>query len=368
MVRSIQELASPYVRELVPYSPGKPIEEVERELGVKGSVKLASNENPLGPSPLALQAIRNALGEINRYPDGGGYYLRRALARKFDLVMGYFILGNGSNELIELAARCFLTAGDEAIIADPAFVVYKSVAQMTGSRQILVPLRDYRHDLEEMAKRVTSKTKMIFVGNPNNPTGTSVEPGEIEAFMTEVPEDIIVLFDEAYYEYMPEDLQPNTIRYVAEGRYVLTLRTFSKIYGLAGLRVGYGMAPPPLVELLNRAREPFNVNSLAQAGALAALDDANHLATSRRLNEIGKRYLYEQLSMLGLSFIPTAANFLLVDVGGDGGAIAQALMRKGVIVRPMGMYGLSRHLRVTIGTPQENERFIRALQEVLAES
>jgi len=365
MGRPIEELASPYLKDLTPYSPGKPIEEVERELGVKDAVKLASNENPLGPSPLALQAVRNAMGGINRYPDGGGYYLRQALARKFDLDMECFILGNGSNELIELAARCFLTPEDEAIIADPAFVVYKSVVQMTGGRQILVPLRDYRHDLEEMAKRITPKTKMIFVGNPNNPTGTAVTPREIETFMEKVPDEVIVLFDEAYYEYMPEDLRPDTIRYVTEGRYVLTLRTFSKIYGLAGLRVGYGVAPPPLIGLLNRAREPFNVNSLAQVGALAALEDVNHLAASRQLNEIGKQYFYDQLAALGLSFIPTAANFLLVNVGGDGKAIAQALMRKGVIVRPMGMYGLPQHLRVTIGTPRENERFISALREIL---
>lgn len=366
MPRSIEELASPYLKEIRPYSPGKPVEEVERELGIKGAVKLASNENPLGPSPLALQAIRAALEGIHRYPDGGGYCLKRALSRKFDLDPDHFILGNGSNELIELCARCFLNPDDEAIIADPAFIVYKTVTQVIGGKPILVPLKDFQHDLPEMARRIGPKTKLVFVGNPNNPTGTCVTPQEIGTFMASVPPEVIVLFDEAYFEYLPAELRPETIRYVVEGRFVLLLRTFSKIYGLAGLRIGYGIAPPDLIEVMNRARQPFNVNALAQVGALAALDDDAHVAMARRLNEAGKRYLYGKLEEMGIAYVPTFANFILVDVGRSGEEIAQALMRKGVIIRPMGPYHLPTHLRVTIGTPQENERFISAMREVLS--
>ncbi|MFN3476292.1 MAG: histidinol-phosphate transaminase [Candidatus Methylomirabilales bacterium] len=366
MAKSIEELASPYLREIRPYSPGKPIEEVERELGITGAVKLASNENPLGPSPLALQAIRNALEGIHRYPDGGGYYLKQALSEKFGLDPDHFILGNGSNELIELCARCFLREDDEAIMADPAFIVYQTVTHVIGARPILVPLKDFQHDLEEMARRISPKTKLIFVGNPNNPTGTCVTPEEIDRFMASVPPDVIVLFDEAYFEYLPVELQPETIRYVLEGRYVLLLRTFSKIYGLAGLRIGYGIAPPSLIEVMNRARQPFNVNALAQVGALAALNDDAHVAMARRLNEAGKRYLYGQLEEMRVAYVPTFANFILIDVGQNGEEVAQALMRRGIIVRPMDPYHLPTHLRVTIGTPQENERFIDALLEVLS--
>lgn len=365
MPRSIEEMASPYLKEIRPYSPGKPVEEVERELGITGAVKLASNENPLGPSPLALQAIRSALEGIHRYPDGGGYYLKQALSEKFGLSPDHFILGNGSNELIELCARCFLSPDDEAITAEPAFIVYQTVTRVIGARPLLVPLKDFQHDLKEMARRIGPKTKLIFVGNPNNPTGTCVTPEEIDTFMASVPPGVIVLFDEAYFEYLPPELQPETIRYVVEGRYVLLLRTFSKIYGLAGLRIGYGIAPPPLIEVMNRARQPFNVNALAQVAALAALNDDAHVAMSKRLNEAGKRYLYEKLEEMGIPYVPTFANFILIDVGRDGETVAQALMRKGVIVRPMGPYHLLTHLRVTIGTPQENERFISALKEVL---
>jgi histidinol-phosphate aminotransferase len=366
MTREPETLASPWVRGLIPYSPGKPVEEVERELGIADAVKLASNENPLGPSPKAVDAIAAALKNVHRYPDGGGYYLKQRLARQFGLTPDHFILGNGTNELLELVARVFLVPGDEAVYAHPAFVVYDMVVQVTGARKVRVPLRNYVHDLEAMAEAVTPRTKMIFVGNPNNPTGTWVPPQAIADFMGRVPADVIVVFDEAYSEYLPPDLRPDTVRAVREGRPVLVLRTFSKIYGLAGLRIGYGIATPAMNEVLNRVRQPFNTNDLAQRAALAALDDEEHVERCRRVNEEGKQYLAAELAALGAKVVPTAANFFLVDVGRSGPAVAEALLRKGIIVRPVAGAGLPRHLRITIGTPTENRRLVTALKAVLA--
>ena len=366
MRRDLEALASPCVRGLVPYSPGKPVEEVERELGVQDAVKLASNENPLGPSPRAVDAIAAALKNLHRYPDGGGFYLKERLARKFGLTPDHFTLGNGTNELLELVARVFLVPGDEAIYAHPAFVVYDMVVQVTGARKVRVPLKDYTHDLEAMAAALTPRTKMIFVANPNNPTGTCVPPTAITAFMARVPEGVFVIFDDAYYEYLPPEMQPDTVRYVREGRLAVVLRTFSKIYGLAGLRIGYGITPPAVSEILNRVRQPFNTNDLAQRAALAALDDDQHVERCRRVNEEGKRYLAGELQALGVVVVPTAANFFLIDVGRDGPRVAEALLRKGVIVRPVAGAGLRTHLRVTIGTPTENRQFVAALRAVLA--
>lgn len=361
----IEELASPYIRSLTPSNFDKPVKEVERELGEGDVVNLASNENPLGPSPLALMAIQAALQGINRYPDGGGHALKRALAERFDLDPAHFLLGNGSCELIDLAARCFLGPQDEAIIADPAFMVYRRVTKATGARLVLVPLKGYQHDLEEMGRRITDHTKMIFIGNPNNPTGTCIPPREIEAFLDRVPEKVILLFDEAYHEYMPEEVKPNLLQEVRQGRLILVLRTFSKIHGLAGLRIGYGMAPPVLVQLLDRVRQPFNVNRLAQVAALAALHDTDHLRLSKQLNEAGKKTLYRGFQNLGLPFVPTSANFILVDVGKDAVQVAEALLKKGVMIHPMVRYGLKTHIRVTIGTPSENDQFIQALRDTL---
>jgi len=361
----IEELASPYIRNLTPSNLGKPVEEIKKESRGGGLVKLASNENPLGPSPLAITAIQSALRGINRYPDGGGHALKRALAERFNLDPAHFLLGNGSCELIDLAARCFLGPQDEAIIADPAFMVYRRAARATGARLVLVPLKEYRHDLDEMARRITDRTKMIFIGNPNNPTGTCVPPQEIKAFLDRVPEKVILLFDEAYYEYMPEEVRPDLLQAIRRGRLILVLRTFSKIHGLAGLRIGYGMAPPALVQFLDRIRQPFNVNGLAQVAALAALHDTDHLCLSRQLNEAGKRMLYKGFQNLGLFFVPTSANFILVDVGKDAVQVAEALLKKGVMIHPMARYGLKTHLRVTIGMPSENDQFIQALRDTL---
>ena len=366
MRREPEALASPYVKGLVPYSPGKPVEEVERELGVPDAVKLASNENPLGPSPKAVDAIAAALKNLHRYPDGGGYYLKARLARKFDLTPDHFILGNGTNELLELVARVFLVPGDEAIYAHPAFVVYDMVVQVTGARKVRIPLKGHTHDLEAMAAAISSRTKMVFLGNPNNPTGTCVAPADLARFVARVPPDVIIVFDEAYYEYLPADLQPDTARYVREGRPVVVLRPFSKIYGLAGLRIGYGITTPGMNEVLNRVRQPFNTSDLAQRAALAALDDDEHVERCRRVNEEGKRYLATALRALGVAVVPTAANFFLVDVGRNGPAVAESLLRKGVIVRPMAGAALPTYLRITIGTPTENRKLVAALGGVLS--
>jgi histidinol-phosphate aminotransferase len=365
LTRSLDDLASPYLRGLIPYSPGKPIEEVERELGIRESVKLASNENPLGPSPMALQALRDALPGIHRYPDGGGHHLRHALAGHWQVSPDQIILGNGSNELLELAGRCFLLPGDEAVYAEQAFIVYDMVAQVTGARKVMVGLKDFTHDLDGLRAAISPRTKLVFVGNPNNPTGTAVPAQALEAFLESVPPEVLVVLDEAYYEFLPPDLTPDALRFVRDGRLILVLRTFSKIYGLAGLRIGYGMGPPALIALLNRAREPFNTSSLAQAGATAALGDVAHVARTRAVTEAGRKSLSEGCRTLGLTVVPSVANFLLVDVGRPAPATADALLRHGVIVRPMVGYGFATHLRISIGTPQENERCLAALKAVL---
>jgi histidinol-phosphate aminotransferase len=358
-------LASPYLSGLIPYSPGKPVEEVEREFGISNSVKLASNENPLGPSPKALQAIVGALPGLHRYPDGGGYALRHALARHWDVPADWLVLGNGSNELLELVGRSFLMPGDEVLYAKQAFVVYDMVAQVTGATKVAVPLKEFAHDLPAMRAAITPKTKLIFLANPNNPTGTCVDPRALEAFLAVVPPDVVVVLDEAYYEYAPPECRPDAVQFVRSGRWLLILRTFSKIYGLAGLRLGYGIGPAPLVALLNKVREPFNTNSLAQVAAAAALGDTEHVAASRAANDAGRAFLVDQLGRMKLSVIPSAANFVLVDVGRPGAEVTEALLRRGVIVRPVAGYGFPMHLRITVGTAQENETCVAALKAVL---
>ncbi|MFQ5881288.1 MAG: histidinol-phosphate transaminase [Candidatus Methylomirabilales bacterium] len=361
-------MVQPQVLGLVPYSPGRPIEEVERELGLDEVAKLASNENPLGPSPLALQAIREALQGLHRYPDGGCYSLRHGLSRRLGVRPEELCFGNGSNELLELTARAFLGPEDEVVIAHPAFIVYRHVCQAVGCQIREVPLKDFTHDLPGMLRAVTSRTKLVLLGNPNNPTGTCVSPTELEDFLKELPGHVILVVDEAYREYLPKYLQSDLLRHIREGRYLLTARTFSKVYGLAGLRIGYGIAPAEMVEMLNRVRQPFNVNTLAQRAALAALEDTAHLEETLRITEAGRRSLESRLKELGLSYVPSVANFIVVDVGTDGAMIAQALLRKGVIVRSMEGYDLRTYIRVTVGTPRENVRVIRALAEVLGET
>lgn len=357
----MRRLTSDNILGLMPYSPGKPVEELERELGITGSIKLASNENPLGPSPRALAAISGELGKLNRYPDGAGFYLKQALSAKHDWPIEGIILGNGSNEILEILVRTFLLPGEEAIYAEPSFVVYKMAAQAADRTGIAVPLKDGRHDLMAMADRMTSRTKLIFIANPNNPTGTMNTAVEMDALMERVPDDVIVVVDEAYYEYVTDRDYPDTMRYLRDGRRIIILRTFSKIYGLAGLRIGYGFASPEMVDLMNRVRQPFNTNSLAQAAALAALGDTEHVKESVRVNEEGKRYLYGEFDRLGVGYLPTQANFIYMDLGRDAREVYERLLREGVIVRPMG----PTVIRVTVGLKDENGRFIKALGGIL---
>ncbi len=357
----MRQLTSEDIRTLTPYAPGKPVEELERELGITGSIKLASNENPLGPSPKAVEAVRSCLANLNRYPDGAGYYLKEALSRKLGYPHEGILLGNGSNEILEIIVRTFMLRGEEAIMAEPSFVVYKMATQAGGFGRVIVPLKDGRYDLEAMVEKITEKTKIIFIANPNNPTGTMNTAPEMDALMAKVPDDVIVAVDEAYFEYVTAADYPDSMKYVRAGRKVIVLRTFSKAYGLAGLRIGYAMATPELVDLMNRVRAPFNTSSPAQAAAVAALSDTEHVERSVRLNDEGKKYLSKELDRLGVSYLPTQANFIYMDMRSDARAIYDKLLRLGVIVRPMG----PTQIRVTIGLKTENERFIDALRRIL---
>jgi histidinol-phosphate aminotransferase len=353
-----------YIRTLVPYAPGKPIEEVERELGISHSIKLASNENPLGPAPKAMEALRFRLGELHLYPDGDCFYLKRRLAQSLGVSPEQLIFGNGSNEIIELAARTFLRVGDEAVMARQAFVVYKLLVQALGGVSREVPLRDFTHDLEALAEAVSARTRIVFLANPNNPTGTIYRRAAWERFLERLPEEVLLIADEAYFEYVSDPEFPNSLRYHDRGKTILTLRTFSKIYGLAGLRIGYGVAPKEVIDLMHRVRQPFNVNAAAQWAAVAALDDQEHLRKSREINRAGMEFLAGEFARLGLRYVPSHANFILVNVG-NGNDIYQRLLSQGVIVRPVGVYEFPEHLRVTVGTMAENRRFVEALENTL---
>ncbi|MBE9536223.1 MAG: histidinol-phosphate transaminase [Proteobacteria bacterium] len=356
-----------YVRELIPYPPGKPIEEVEREYGIADSVKLASNECPIGPSPKGVEAARKALSKLNIYPDGSGYYLKKHLSEKLGMSDENFILGNGSNEIIELIIRTFIKEGDEAVMGDPAFVVYQLITKGAGGKALAVPLLDYTHDLKAMAAAVTERTKIVFVANPNNPTGTIVDRKEMETFFEAVPDDVLMVFDEAYFEYASgSDEYQDAMAYIESRPNVIVLRTFSKAYGLAGLRVGYGIASPGLISMLERVRQPFNVNSPALAAAVAALDDEEHLNRALEVNREGMAWLEGELEKAGFEVVKSFANFILFDARMNAAELYEALLRKGVIVRPMGAYGMEEHIRVTVGLPEENTRFIEALNQAAA--
>ena len=352
----------PGVDTIQPYQGGKPIEEVQRELGITDIIKLASNENPLGPSPLAVQAIAESAAQVHLYPDGNAYSLKRGLAAQIGVSPEHLILGNGSNDVLQLVAEAYLAPGDEVIYAAGAFVVYSLVTKLCGATGVVVPMVNDTHDLPAMASAITDKTKVIFVANPNNPTGTMVTADETAAFMAQVPEDVLVVFDEAYYEYVARSDYPQTLPYVLEGRNFVITRTFSKIYGLAGLRIGYGIAPPGLVETLNRVRQPFNCSLVGQAAACAALKDTAHVKESQKSNAAGKAFLYKAFDDMELRYIKTEGNFIMLHVEPSGAEITDALLKRGVIVRPMAGYGYPNAVRVTIGTQQENERFIKALR------
>ena len=353
-----------YIRSLIPYEPGKPIEEVEREYGIANSVKLASNENPLGPSPKAVAALRARMEQLHLYPDGDCFYLKQNLARKLGVAPETLIFGNGSNEIIELAARTFLRPGDEAVMAAQAFVVYQLIVQTVGAASRVAPLKDFTHDLPALAEAVTPRTRMIFLANPNNPTGTIYRRQEWERFLSKVSRDVLLIVDEAYFEYVQDPEYPDSLRYHGAGHALLTLRTFSKLYGLAGLRIGYGIGSKEIISLMQRVRQPFNVNAPAQWAALAALDDAEHVQRSLQVNREGLRFLAGEFGRLGLEFVPSQANFILVRVG-RGQEVFQQLLEQGVIVRPMGGYRFPEHVRVTVGTMEENRQFIAALEKVI---
>ncbi len=358
--------APEYVRAIAPYQPGKPVSELERELGIRDIIKLASNENPLGASPKALEAMQAALREVARYPDGNGFELKAAIARRYGVGAEQIVLGNGSNDVLELAARVFLRPGAAAVYSRHAFAVYPLVTQAMGALGIEAPARDYGHDLKAMLGAITPQTRIVFIANPNNPTGTLLAPGEVHAFLRAAPREVLVVLDEAYTEYLPQALRGDSVAWLSEFPNLVVTRTFSKAYGLAGLRVGFALAQPGVADLMNRVRQPFNVNSVAQAAAVAALDDEAYVERSRRLNDEGMAVITGGLKKLGLEFIPSRGNFVSFRVG-DAPRAYRRLLELGVIVRPIGAYAMPQHLRVSIGLPQENRRFLDALEQVVRE-
>jgi histidinol-phosphate aminotransferase len=351
----------PDIRSLSPYIPGKPIEELQRELGLARVIKLGSNENPLGPSPKAMAALAGANETLHRYPDGSAYQLRQAIADRWKVAREQVILGNGSDEILGLLARTFLSPGDEAVMADHTFVIYRMEVTAAHGKPVVVPLVNWTHDLEAMAGAISPRTRLLFICNPNNPTGTVVSTEAVDRLMARVPHEVIVVFDEAYFEYVRDPRFPDTVAYVKEGRNAVVLRTFSKIYGLAGLRVGYGITTPEINDFLDRVRPPFNANSLAQRAALAALGDDDHVAKSRAVNTAGMEQVGNGLRALGLTVIPSEANFLFFDVKRDGRQVFESLLREGIIVRHID----GTMLRVTIGQSDENSAFLQALKKVL---
>ena len=358
------QAANPYIYKIKPYIPGKPIDEVRRELGLKSVIKLASNENPYPPSPKVLAAIGKAAREVNRYPDGGCFQLRRALARKLNVDDDQLIFGNGSDEIIVLAVKAFAAKGDEVIIAKPSFLVYEIASTLSGARLHQVPLKDFRYDLQTMKTKVNKRTKIIFIGNPDNPAGTYITTAQAEDFLRSVPKSTLVFFDEAYFEFVHAKDYPDTISLMKKYPNVITARTFSKIYGLAGLRVGYGVASREIIGILDRLREPFNVNSIAQAAAVAALADETYYRKIAKEIEGQKQYLYRSLESIGVSYETSFTNFISVHVGGDSTKVAGALLKKGVIIRDMAAWGLKGYIRVSIGSASENKRFIKTLKAV----
>ena len=362
----LSDLAPANVRAIAPYQPGKPIAELAREFGLAESniVKLASNENPLGVSPKAQQAINAALGELALYPDGNGFVLKEAIALKFGVKHEQIVLGNGSNDVLELAARAFLQPGTAAIYSQYAFAVYPLVTQATGATGITTPALNFGHDLLAMQQAITPETRVIFIANPNNPTGTLLDKVQLHGFLRTVPKHVLVVLDEAYDEYLPDALKAESIGWLAEFDNLIVTRTFSKAYGLAGLRVGFALGHPDVIDLMNRVRQPFNVNTLALVAAAASLDDDDFVSRTRQLNDDGMAQLTEGLKALGLDYIPSYGNFVCVRVG-QAVAVYQALLKQGVIVRPVAGYGMPEYLRVSIGSQEQNARFLGAQSKCL---
>lgn len=371
MAADIASLAAPGVRAIAPYQPGKPVEELERELGIARAVKLASNENPLGPSPLALAAARAALDGIALYPDGNGFTLKRKLSTRLNVPMECITLGNGSSDILDFAVRAFVTAEHDVVFSEHAFAIYPILAQAAGARAVVAAAKRRGNDLAALRQAIGSKTRLVFIANPNNPTGTWLTRVELEGFLRALPSHVVTVIDEAYFEYasyppMGARDYPNALGWIGKFPNLIVARTFSKAYGLAGLRVGYGVSSPAVADLLNRVRPPFNVNSVALAAATAALDDIPHLTKTLETAVQGMRQLVAGFAELGLGHIPSVGNFVCVDVGRPAAPVYEALLRAGVIVRPVANYGMPNHLRVTIGSPEENRKLLTALATVLA--
>jgi histidinol-phosphate aminotransferase len=364
-MNAFTEITAPGISELKPYVPGKPLSELERELGITQSIKLASNENPLGASPRVADAILAALPEIARYPDGGGFELRGGLSGKHNIDAACITLGNGSNDVLDMVARVFLSPGTESLFSQYAFAVYPICSQAAGAELVVAPAREYGHDLQAMRQRVGPRTRVVWIANPNNPTGTWLADDELYAFIADLPGNVIVVLDEAYTEYVAHDDYPDGTRWLHEFPNLIVTRTFSKAYGLASLRVGYALSHPDVADLLNRVRQPFNVNSLAQVAALAALQDQAFIERTIELNRAGMSQLVQGVEQLGLGYIPSAGNFVTVDFARDAASIDQALLQRGCITRPLANYGMPNHLRLTIGCEEENARLLASLREVL---
>ena len=358
-----------HIQDIKPYEPGKPIKELQREYGIRNVIKLASNENPLGPSGKAISAMRKAIREVHLYPEGSCHYLVTRLSKELDLDPAHLIFGNGSNEIIELLARGFLSEGDEVISSEMTFLVYPILSQVCGAKFKAVPMKDYRYDLDGILKAITPKTKLIFIANPNNPTGTYVTSGEVEDFLSKVPDHVVVCFDEAYVDFVDAADFPKMLTYVKAGRTnVVILRTFSKAYGLAGLRIGYGAASKEMIQYLHKVRQPFNVNSVAQAAVVAALDDSFFLWRTKWLVVRGRKFFCRKLKQLGLEYLPSQANFILIHMKTDGQEVYQYLLRQGMIVRPMNSYKLPDWIRVTIGRRSQNVQLIKLLKSYLSKN
>lgn len=365
---SLCDLAPQYIRGIAPYQPGKPISDLAREMGVPADeiIKLASNENPLGVSPRALAAIENVFLELSRYPDGNGYALKTALAERLGVQQEQIVLGNGSNDILEMAARAFLAPGGSAVYSQYAFAVYPLAVQAVGARGIEVPADDYGHDLTAMLEAIEDDTRIVFIANPNNPTGTLLSTDAVKRFLDEVPREVLVVLDEAYYEYLPASVRSDSVSWLARHPNLIVTRTFSKAYGLAGLRVGYGLTSDEVADMLNRVRQPFNVNSLAQAAAMAAMEDEAFLDHCLDINEAGMDQMADGFKRLGVEYIPSHANFICCRVG-NATAMYRSLLKQGVIVRPVANYGMPEHLRISVGLKSENERFLQALEKGLEE-
>lgn len=361
----MKQIAKKRIFEVEPYRPGKPIEEVQRELKLKKVIKLASNESPYGPSPSVLKAMANAARSVNRYPDGGCFYLRKALARELGIDPGCLIFGNGSDEVIVMAIRAFVREGDEVVIAKPSFLIYDIAARLEGGTVKEVPLKGFRYDLESMMAAVTDRTRIVFIGNPDNPAGTFVTEQQLVAFIEGVRKDILIFVDEAYFEFVNDRTYPDTIKLLQKYKNLIVTRTFSKMYGLAGLRIGYGIADPEVIDILNRLREPFNINSIAQAAAIACLGDKAYYRRISRQIRGERKKIYSALRKMGLSCTETVTNFLLIRVPGESSSISQRLLEQGIIVRDMAFWGLKNYIRVSIGTPTENKQFLKVLKQLI---